>query len=173
MISLRDSTYSEMNLTMVQQIALLTLAMMGAQMNEKGEIMVPDDLYLHTGNKKKVGAWNTEEIALNPKYAGQGFMESFSLWVTKDLNLPAKLFADNMNRILGEPKGPAEKLLKLWSTLEGYPVMMETNMMGFTTTTITTKIEKISLSDDLFQLPPGLKQVPNPFMEGFERMMNR
>jgi hypothetical protein len=40
-------------------------------------------------------------------------------------------------------------------------------MMGIETILTTTKIEKVSLSDDFFTLPAGLKKISNPMESGF------
>jgi len=43
---------------------------------------------------------------------------------------------------------------------KGFPVKMESGVMGMTTTTTLRKIEKTSLSKDLFKVPEGYVQKP-------------
>jgi len=43
---------------------------------------------------------------------------------------------------------------------KGFPVKMESGVMGMTTTTTLQKIEKTTLSKDLFKVPEGYVQKP-------------
>lgn len=172
-INLKDSTYSEVDLTSMRQLAVMSIYMMGAQMDKDGELSVPDDLYVRTGEKRKVGSWQAERISLNTQYANTGFIEEFSMWITKDLDAPANLYANMMRNIFGDPTGPAKKLLKMWSDFEGYPVLIEIKTMGIDNKIMTIKVEKTEVPSDHFRLPKGLTEIANPFLEQLKNMQNR
>ena len=163
-------TYSVMDLEIMRQMAQFTMMMMGAQLNEDGEISIPDDLYVRTGEKMIIGGWNAEKVGLNKKYSGTGMMDGFAMWISPDCGAPPELYADMMRNVFGDPNGDLKKIFKLWEDLNGYPVMIETSIMGVTNTTVTTRIEQAAPPDEYFQLPQGLTEVVNPMKEAFDRM---
>ena len=169
-ISPEEKNYSVIDLETMRQIARFTLLMMGAQIGDDGEISIPDDLYVRTGEHKTVGAWNAEKVGLNEKYSGAGMMDGFAMWVSSDCGAPPELYADMMRNVFGDPNGELKKIFKLWEELNGYPVMIETSIMGMTNTTVTSKIEKFDPPEEYFQLPQGLTEVVNPMKEAFDRM---
>ena len=168
MINLNDNTYSEIDLETIRQLAQMTMVMMGAQMDDDGKLFVPNDLYIQTGEVKMAGDWRAHEITLNPKYAGTGLVDEFTMWISDDVDIPDELYVDITRSLLGDPNGEAKKLLKLLTALEGYPVLIESNIMGFKNTIRTTKIEKTTVSRDYFNLPSGLTEVANPLIDMFE-----
>ncbi len=172
-ISPKEKTYSVLDLETIRQMAKITLAMMGAQIDDEGNLTIPGNLYIKTGRKDTVGLWVAEEVSLNPKYSNMGFMESFSMWVSQDCGVPPEIYANMMRSLLGDPQGGAKKLFKLWKDLDGYPVKIEMQMMGMKQTTITHKIEEREIPDEKFQLPQGLTEVVHPLKEAFERMMEK
>jgi len=170
MISPREKTYSKLDLVTMRELSAFTMAMMGAQVDDEGNVTVPADLYIRSGQKKKIRSWNAEKVTLNPKYAGKSMLENFSLWIASDTGIPPELYTDMMKMVLGNPSGETEKIFKLWKDFNGYPVMIEMSIMGMKQTTITTKIEKIAPDPSLFELPAGYKEVPNPMKEMFEHL---
>lgn len=173
MLAPRDKTYSKLDVDTMREFSGFTLALMGAQIDDEGNVSVPSDLYVRTGQKKKIRNWNAEKISLNPKYAGKSMMEDFSLWVASDTGIPPELYSDMMKLVLGEPAGDTQKMFKLWKDFNGYPVMMEISIMGMKQTTITSKIEKSTPNQAIFELPAGYKEVPNPMKEMFEHMQEQ
>jgi len=167
-ISPQEKTYSVIDLETMRQLGRFTMAMMGAQIDKNGNLIIPDDLYLRTGEKKKIGAWNAEKVALNKKY--RGMMENFALWISSECGAPPELYSDLMRHIFGDPNSDAQKLFKLWKQLNGYPVTIEMSMMGMKQTTITQEISSTDIPDKLFELPAGLTEVENPMKDAFQRM---
>ena len=168
MISEEEGTYSVIDLETMQQIATLTMAMMGAQLDEKGEIRINDDLYVRTGEKAKINGWTAEKVEMNPKYAGM--VQEFILWISSDCGAPPELYSDVMRSIFGEPEGEVQKLFKLWNELNGYPVKTEMTIMGVKRITLTQTIDKIDVPASMFELPDGLTEVENPMKQALNRM---
>ena len=171
MISEEEGTYSVIDLETMQQIATLTMAMMGAQLDEKGEIRINDDLYVRTGEKTKINGWTAEKVEMNPKYAG--LVQEFILWISSDCGAPPELYSNIMRSVFGEPEGEVQKLFKLWKELNGYPVKTEMTMMGVKRITLTKTIKKIDIPASMFELPEGLTEVENPMKQALERMKER
>jgi hypothetical protein len=167
MVNSKEKTYFEADLKTLQQFGQFALVMMGAQMKEDGNLYIPDDLYRKTGEKKKIGDWEAEKVTLNAKYLGKGILNSFTMWISQATIIPEGLFSKQMLVLLGGESDCLKNLLKVWKKLGGYPVSIETDMMGIETILTTTKIEKVSLSDDFFTLPAGLKKISNPMESGF------
>ncbi len=167
-ITPQEKTYSVIDMETMRQLGQFTMMMMGAQADKSGKLIIPDDLYIRTGEKKQISGWNAEKVALNKKYSGM--MESFALWISSDCGAPPELYSDLMRKIFGDPTGEAQKLFKLWKQLNGYPVMVEMSMMGMKQTTITKKITPAEIPDKIFELPAGLKEVDNPMKDAFQRM---
>jgi len=163
-----EKTYSVIDMETMRGLGQFTMVMMGAQADKSGKIIIPDDLYLRTGEKKKISGWNAEKVALNKKYTGM--MENFALWISSDCGAPPELYSNLMRQIFGDPSGEAQKLFKLWKQLNGYPVMVEMSMMGMKQTTITKKISPADIPASMFELPSGLKEVDNPMKDAFQRM---
>ncbi len=116
---------------------------------------------------------NAEKIELNAKYANTSFIGSFAMWITKDIDAPLTLYSDMMRNVFGDPNGSAGEILKMWSELGGYPVLIEYQAMGAVTSTLTTKIEKAEIPDEYFTLPAGLTEVSNPFFDQLKDIQTR
>lgn len=167
MISARDKTYSEVDVDMMRQLSGMAMMMLGVLTDEKGNILVPDDLYVKTGREKKVGEWSTYEIALNDKYAGDGFVQKLSMWVSPDINAPKNLYSNMMRMFIGGFKGEGKKLIKFWEEMDGFPVLTEIESMMMNSTTLIMKVDAVDISPRLYELPEGYKQVESPF-QGLE-----
>ncbi len=80
-------------------------------------------------------------------------------WLSKDVT-----GYDEYEKISGKimRDSPQFRKMGLSSTLsgKGFPVRMETDVMGMTTTTTLQKIEKTTLDKDLFKVPAGYVQKP-------------
>lgn len=172
-VNQKDSTYSEIDLESMRKLGIMTVAMMGPPIGDDGNLKVPKDLYIRTGEKKKIGEWNAEKIELNAKYANTSFIGSFAMWITKDIDAPLTLYSDMMRNVFGDPNGSAGEILKMWSELGGYPVLIEYQAMGAVTSTLTTKIEKAEIPDEYFTLPAGLTEVSNPFFDQLKDIQTR
>ena len=169
-IDLTDSTYSELNLAVIRQMSILSVGMMGPQIDANGQLKVPDDLYIKTGEKTKIGQWNTEKVVLNENYTKSGLIQNFAMWISPDTEIPSGLYSGLMKNILGDPNGELKKLLDLWGGLRGYPIRVEIQAMGYTTITTTTKIERRKAPEGIFDLPEGMTEVTSPFMEQLKSM---
>ena len=172
LIDSEAKTFSRLSGKDIETFAMMPLAMMGVPMDEKGNIKAPSDLYIETGETKNVGVWKTREIKLNPKYTTEGFVQSFSAWIADGSGVPEGLYPELLRMTLGAPKGPAKKLLKLWEKIGGFPVLEEIEMMGMQITIQTVKLEKQANPAEIFQIPSGLREVPNPF-GAFKNMLQR
>ena len=167
-IDLNDSTYSEIDLEIMRRLGQMTMLMMGVPMNDEGEIYVPQDLYVRTGEKKTIEGWKAEEVILNSKYAGTGFADGFTMWISQDVQIPTKLYADNLRNLFGDPNGEAKKLIDMFAGFKGYPVRIESKVMGMENIIITTRIEEFNPPGDYFKLPSGLTEVANPLLDMME-----
>ncbi len=54
-VNQKDSTYSEIDLESMRKLGIMTVAMMGPPIGDDGNLKVPKDLYIRTGEKKKIG----------------------------------------------------------------------------------------------------------------------
>ncbi len=160
-----DKTYSEVKLSEMRQLYSMLLMMMGVQMDEEGKISVPDDLYRKTGRMMKVGEWNTEEIALSDKYAGDGFVQRFALWVSAEVDAPKDLYSDMMLMFFGDAGGEEKKLIKFWQEMGGFPVLTEIESAVMNSITRVVKVEKAEPPPELFEIPQGYKHIAS-FFEG-------
>jgi hypothetical protein len=172
MVNSKEKSYFEADLKTLQQFGQFALVMIGAQMKDDGSLYIPDDLYIKTGEKQTIASWEAEKVVLNSKYSGKGILNNCTMWISQETTIPQGLFSKQMLTIVGGETACVKGLLKVWKKLGGYPVSIETEMMGITTILTTTKIEKVSLSEDFFTLPEGLKKIANP-MEGGMNPQNK
>lgn len=157
-----------------RQLSLLSLVIMGIQVKQDGGIVVPDPLFVKTGQTATIEGRKAYEV----KVAGAlppGM--TTSIWLSKDVPLPMSNLISEMRLALGDPKSADfEKLFAQWGQLEGYPVQNVTTVQtpqGTVTsseTLLTFQERKIPASE--FEVPKGYQLVVDPITE-LEQMQQR
>ena len=177
MVNPKEKTYSEMSFDdLEKQMAAASEEMKKAQEQLKdlppeqrkmmegmmGGMMKDVDYAVEkTGEKKTVAGYSCEKVLLKDgeKVAG-------TFWVTKDLGTMTE-YAKDWSKLMDKiARGPMAKMLKKLSDLGGF--VMESSMSGVST--MTTKLEKRSVSDGEFEVPEGYKKTE---MEGMGGMKKR
>ena len=163
-----EKTYFVMNAEEMRQFASMGIAMMGIVVDEEGNLHVPSDLYTRTGESRKVGDWNTTGYKIKEKYLEDGILDSYTMFVTDEVDIPDKYYIGMMNSFLGQDEDALNQFRKAWEKIGGYPVLTEVGTMGMTSTTRTTKVEEMNVPDSRFNIPDGYTEVDNPAKSMFE-----
>ncbi len=166
-LSMKDKTYSEMTFKEFEgQMSKATEQM--TRMQKKLDEMPPEQRKMmegmmkgmmggdkeyelkKTGEKKSVAGYSCEKVVMN-----EGDKEVGEFWVTKQLG-SMKDFAKDWSKLMDKmTQGPIAKMYRKLAELDGFA--MESKMGGVTT--VTTKLEKRAITDDMFELPSGYKKV--------------
>jgi len=127
-------------------------SMMQGQMGEMAKKMAEDSKTTRTNDTKKIDGYQCR------KYIVTIMGSESEYWMSKDVQGYREFEALNENML---KKHPEFKQMQMggFTGKEGFPIETVTNMMGIKTTTVLEKIEKKSLSKELFKIPSGYKLV--------------
>ncbi len=129
--------------------------MMSAMENMKGQKItggLAEDIEVTATNEtKKIAGYMCR------KYNVRMMGTTSQYWLSKDVTgyKDYQEYNKKMEKII--QKIPALKQMSMAGKLDGFPVRTTIDMMGVKSTTTLTRIEKKSLSKDLFQIPKGYK----------------
>jgi hypothetical protein len=173
-INAGKKTFWKISSDKYRQLTLLSLVVMGIQVKPDGGIVVPEPLFVRTGQTATVEGRKAYEVKV------QGALPpgmSTSLWLSKDVPLPMESLIQQLRLALGDPKtADFEQLFGQWGQLEGYPVQTVTTIQtpqGLITsseTLLTFQEKKIPKSE--FEVPKGYALVVDPITE-LEQMQQR
>ncbi len=160
-------TYWKLSADKYQQLAVVSLVVMGVKLTPQGQPVVPDPMFAPTGQTATIeGRKATELKVAAPLPPGV----TTSIWVSKDVPVDPSRLVDIMRLSLGDPKGPAyETLFRQWASLKGYPVQNVTQIrtpQGLITTSetlLTYREMKIPKSE--FEVPKGYALIEDPLTE--------
>jgi hypothetical protein len=167
-VNVSKKTYWKMAAEKYQQLAMLSLVVMGVKIGPDGQPVVPDPMFAETRNTSKINdRWSASEV----RVAGQlppGV--STSIWVSTDVTVPQKKLVDQMRVSLGDPKGAAyDALFRQWGALKGWPVQNVTTIQTARGTIVTSETlllireEKVDAKE--FEVPKGFALVTDPVTE--------
>jgi len=128
------------------------ITIMEGQMGGMAKKMAEGSKVTRTNNTKKIDGYQCR------KYIVTIMGSKSEYWMSKDVQ-GYKEFETLNEKML--KKHPEFKQMQMggFTGKEGFPVETVTNMMGIKTTTVLEKIEKKSLSKELFKIPSGYKLV--------------
>ncbi len=108
-----------------------------------------------TGEKEKLGEWNTEI------FTWEGSMGKGRFWVTKDIAKSAEINAvsDRLGKAMGNPMA---SVVPLASDFDGMVVKSEMTMMGKTITTTLSSVAEQDIDVKEFALPEGYTTMTMP-----------
>lgn len=167
-INSTKKTYWKLPTAKYQQLALLSLVVMGVKLGADGMPIVPDPMFAETGQTATIEGRKAFEV----KVAAQlppGV--TTSLWLAKDMAIGTDQLVEQMKVSLGNPVGNGyDALFRQWASLKGYPVQnvttikMPNNQVITTSETLLTFREmKIPASE--FAVPKGFALVTDPITE--------
>ena len=167
-INHRDTTYQEVSREMFQGLAMIGLMMFGVTYDSlTGEPIVPDPLFQKTGGTRQIGKWNAHEYVVVPKGEGSipNSMKRLSLWFSRDVGLDSKVYSRMMRKMFGDLGSDYDSFFKQLESMEGYPVLVETRMMGMEMKQKLIRIEERTIRLSLFDIPKGYKKQALDFFE--------
>lgn len=108
-----------------------------------------------TGEKEKLGEWNTEI------FTWEGSLGKGRFWVTKDIAKSAEINAvsDRLGKAMGNPMA---SMVPQAADFDGMVVKSEMTMMGKTVVTTLSAVKEIELDAKEFALPEGYTTMAMP-----------
>jgi hypothetical protein len=163
----QKKTYWKMPAERYQQLAMMSLIVMGVKVGADGQLVVPDPLFAQTSQTSTIEGRKAVEV----KIAGElppGVQTS--IWVSKDVPIDVKSLVEQMRISLGDPRGAGyEALFRQWGSLGGYPIQNVTTIRtpnGVITTSETLlTFREMKIPDSEFQVPKGFALVTDPVTE--------
>ncbi len=168
-IGINSSTksYWKMPSAKYQQLALISLVVMGVTATPDGKLNVPDPLFEKTGQTALVEGRKAYEVKV------LGTMPNgvaTSVWLSEEVDLPIADLVEQLRISLGGPTNPQlEPLFAQWGALKGYPVQNITTIrtqqgeVMTSETLISYKKEKLPAST--FEVPKGFALVVDPITQ--------
>ena len=163
-----DSSYQEIPAEVFQGMAMMGVMMFGVTLDSlTGAPIIPDPLFVQTTRHRKIGEWQAYEMI--PAQRGEGSMsgmvKSFIMWVSPDCGISADVYANISRKMMGPLSTEYEALFKQMENLGGYPVLVETTMMGKKAKQqlISCKVKEVS--SQVFDLPNSYHLVESDLLE--------
>jgi len=162
MLDHEDSTYTEMTPDMVQGLGIMGMMVFGVRYDSlTGVPIVPDPLFIQTGEEKKIGRWLCRGWKLVETESGDDAVRaSVTLWISGESGLSSSLYGSILRRMMGDAGEQYDPFFMQIDRLRGYPVYMETRLLGRTVTQKLVRFEKIFIPDSLF-VPPSCYRPKN------------
>mgnify|MGYP000005533475 CR=1 FL=1 len=169
-----SKTYWEITVERYRKISLMQLMVFGVKTQADGSVLVPENLFMPTGQVATVNGRKSFELKLNaPLPTGM----TTSIWCSQEVKMPVQKVADELRIALGNPKNPGySKLFKQWERLDGYPVQTVTTVptaqgpLVTSETLLAYREEKVPAS--MFTVPKGFTKVVDPITQT-EEMQRR
>lgn len=172
-INTQKRTYWKLPTAKYQQLALLSLVVMGVKLGPDGMPVVPDPMFAETGQTATIEGRKSFEV----KVAAQlppGV--TTSLWLSSEVPVGIQQLVEQMKVSLGNPTGPAyDALFRQWASLRGYPVQNVTTISmndprtGKPTTITTSETlltyREMKIPATEFAVPKGFALVTDPVTE--------
>lgn len=167
-INATKKTYWKLPTAKYQQLAVLSLIVMGVKPGADGMPIVPDPMFSETGATATIEGRKAFEV----KVAAQlppGV--TTSLWLSKDVPVGTDQLVEQMRLSLGNPTGAAfDALFRQWGSLKGYPVQNVTTIKMPNNQTITTSetlltFREMKIPASEFAVPKGFALVTDPITE--------
>jgi hypothetical protein len=165
-------TYWKLPAERYRELAMVSLIVMGIKPQPDGSIVVPDPLFLATGQTSTIEGRKAYQVQV------QGDMPpgvTTEVWLSKDLPLTTKKVVDQLRLALGDPKHPSfQSLFRQWEALAGYPIQNVTTVVTPRGTIVSSET-LISLTEKKidakeFEIPKGFTLTEDPITQ-MERMM--
>ncbi|RKY82492.1 hypothetical protein DRQ07_01150 [candidate division KSB1 bacterium] len=158
-INHNDSTYTELQREEFQGLAILGLMMFGVTFDTTtGEVIVPKPLLKKTGRKRVVNGYNCEEYVPASLDKNNNFIKSITMWVSKDTGLDQSIYINILKKMLGDVNNEYGDFYAQLQSMGGYPVRVETKMLGKAITQDFTGYEKVTVKNTFFDPPKGYKK---------------
>jgi hypothetical protein len=166
-ISMTNKTYWKLSADKYQQLALVSLIVMGVSATPEGRLVVPDPMFVKSGETATIDRWKAYRVDV----VGQlppGV--STSVWLSEDVKLSMDVLVDQLRVSLGDPKTPElEPLFSQWKALKGYPVQTVTTIKTAQAEVVTSETlltyRELKIPAAEFQVPKGYALVTDPITE--------
>jgi hypothetical protein len=161
LINHSDTTYREVSQEMCQGLAMIGLMMFGVTYDSlTGVPIIPDPLFHKTYRTSKIGEWIAHEFTISQRGKGQlaNSVKRMSLWISKDTGLDSKIYSRMMRKMFGDLGSDYDDFFRQLESLEGYPVLVETRMMGMEMKQKLIKTERRPIPMSLFEIPKEYKK---------------
>ena len=94
-----------------------------------------------------------------------GMVKSFTMWVSPDCGVSADVYANISRKMMGPFSTEYEALFKQMENLGGYPVLIETKMIGKKAKQQLISCERKEMSLEIFELPKSYHLVESDILE--------
>ncbi|MGE5343711.1 MAG: DUF4412 domain-containing protein [Candidatus Omnitrophota bacterium] len=109
------------------------------------------------GQTKKVGNWDTKGYDVNMKMMGMDMKMVY--WVASNVGFDWKAYSTLYSEMYKVQFQGNEKFVEEFKKLDGYPVAIETTMMGMKTSTLVTEINPNKApTPDVYAVPAGYRK---------------
>jgi hypothetical protein len=169
-INAAQRTYWKLPADKYQQLAMLSLVVMGVTATPDGKLVVPDPMFVPREETAVIEGRKARRVDIGGQLP-QGV--STSIWLSDEVKLPIDDLVEQLRISLGDPKGPEfESLFRQWKQLKGYPVQTVTVIKTPQAEVVTSETllryeeRKIPLAE--FEVPKGFALVSDPITD-FER----
>lgn len=166
-LNTQKKTYWKLPAAKYQQLALLSLVVMGVKLGPDGQPQVPDPMFAETGQTAIIEGRKASEVKIAAQLpAGV----ATTIWVSKDIGIPLSQLIEQMKVSLGNPTGPAfDQLYAQWASLKGYPVQnvttIQMNNQKITTSETLLTYREMAIPASEFAVPKGFALVTDPITE--------
>lgn len=160
-------TYWKLSAERYRQMTLMSLLVLGVSPTPDGGVVVPDPLFVPTGQTAEIAGRKASEYKVNGALPPG---VSTSAWLSREVPIPISRVVDELRLALGDPKHPSyEKLFEQWSRLSGYPVQTVTTVQMPSGTVITSETLLLYREEDIppevFEVPKGYALTVDPITE--------
>lgn len=166
-ISTTNKTYWKLSADKYQQLAMVSLIVMGVSASADGRLSVPDPMFIKSNETATIDRWKAYRVDVAGKLPPG---VSTTIWLSEDVKLPMDDLIEQLRVSLGDPKTPElEPLFLQWKALKGYPVQTVTTIktpqaeVVTSETLLTYREVKIPASE--FQVPKGFVLITDPITE--------
>lgn len=166
-ISASTKTYWKLSAERYQQLAMISLVVMGVSATPDGKVNVPDPLFTKTAQTAVIEGRKAYEVKVNGNMP-QGV--STSIWLSEEVKLPMDDLVEQLRISLGDPKSPElEPLFRQWKELKGYPVQnvttIQTPQGEVVTSETLLRYETKKIDKAEFEIPKGYALVTDPITQ--------
>jgi hypothetical protein len=153
MINHSERTYTILHSDVFQGLAVMAFMTVGtASDSDDGIVKVPDQMFKETGRTLNISGWNCVEVVA--KSNGTSDSSRLTLWMSRQTGLDSRMFSKIFKRMMGD-NHQYDHLFEQIEALGGYPVLIESRMMGGRVKQELLSVEKRIVTDSLFELPKG------------------
>lgn len=154
-----DSSYTELTKDAYQGMALMSLMLYGVTYDTvTGDVIIPDPLFRKTGRQANINSFTCFEVVPAKIDKDNTLFKGVNLWISKDTGVDPSLFADILRKTMGGIGEDYEPFFRQIEELGGYPVRVETKVLGKVVTQNFLSQKKVTVKSGFFDLPRGYRK---------------